>query len=103
MSANVSIPVSAMPLYLSHKKVRALKIKKVYDTAPNLTVLTFEGISEDDADTVSFTPEHLQGKPAPQSGWYMVVYENGYISFSPADAFEDGYTRIGGSVGMHRR
>jgi hypothetical protein len=31
-------------------------------------------------------------KPAPQAGMYMVVYEDGYISFSPAEAFEAGYT-----------
>ena len=33
-------------------------------------------------------------KHNPQVGGYYVVHEDGYKSFSPADAFEGGYTRI---------
>ncbi len=33
-------------------------------------------------------------KHEPQVGGYYVVYEDGYTSFSPADAFEKGYTKI---------
>jgi len=33
-------------------------------------------------------------KHNPQIGWYYVVYEDGYVSFSPPDAFEGGYTLI---------
>lgn len=33
-------------------------------------------------------------KHNPQIGWYYVVYEDGYVSFSPAGAFEGGYTKI---------
>jgi hypothetical protein len=33
-------------------------------------------------------------KHNPQAGGYYVVYQDGYKSFSPADAFEGGYTRI---------
>ncbi|HLG97188.1 MAG TPA: hypothetical protein VKX49_12825 [Bryobacteraceae bacterium] len=33
-------------------------------------------------------------KHQPQPGGYFVVYEDGYESFSPAKAFEEGYTRI---------
>lgn len=29
----------------------------------------------------------------PSIGDYLVVYEDGYMSFSPAKAFEDGYAR----------
>lgn len=35
-------------------------------------------------------------KHQPQVGGYYVVYEDGYKSFSPAAAFEGGYTRIDG-------
>ena len=31
---------------------------------------------------------------APRVGGYYVVYADGYASFSPSKAFEDGYTRI---------
>jgi hypothetical protein len=30
----------------------------------------------------------------PQVGGYYVVYPDGYKSWSPAEAFESGYTRI---------
>lgn len=33
-------------------------------------------------------------KHKPVAGGYFVVYEDGYESFSPAKAFEEGYTRI---------
>ncbi len=39
-----------------------------------------------DADFVS--------KHRPKVGGYYVVYKDGYKSFSPADAFEDGYTKL---------
>ena len=33
-------------------------------------------------------------KHDPQSGGYLVVYEDGYRSYSPAEPFEKGYTRV---------
>ena len=33
-------------------------------------------------------------KHNPKQGGYYVVYADGYKSFSPAEPFEDGYTRI---------
>lgn len=33
-------------------------------------------------------------KHTPHVGGYYVVYTDGYKSFSPAQAFEEGYTRI---------
>lgn len=33
-------------------------------------------------------------KHKPQVGGYFVQYEDGYKSFSPAEPFESGYTRI---------
>ena len=33
-------------------------------------------------------------KHQPTVGGYYVVYKDGYKSFSPADAFESGYTRV---------
>jgi hypothetical protein len=33
-------------------------------------------------------------KHAPQPGGYYVIYKDGYKSFSPAEAFEAGYTRV---------
>jgi hypothetical protein len=36
----------------------------------------------------------LQTRGAPIIGGYYVRYLDGYESWSPADAFEDGYTRV---------
>ena len=33
-------------------------------------------------------------KHSPITGGYFVLYNDGYTSFSPADAFEDGYSRV---------
>jgi hypothetical protein len=33
-------------------------------------------------------------KHNPQPGGYFIVYEDGYQSYSPAKAFEEGYTLI---------
>jgi len=33
-------------------------------------------------------------KHKPQVGGYFVVYKDGYKSYSPAQAFEEGYTRL---------
>jgi hypothetical protein len=34
-------------------------------------------------------------KHGPEVGGYYVVYEDGYKSYSPAEAFEGGYSLIG--------
>ena len=37
-------------------------------------------------------------KHQPKAGGYFVVYKDGYKSWSPAEAFEDGYTKIDSCV-----
>ena len=81
---------SPMPRYQSHKTVSALKIKKVHRDEWGIG-LVFENPS---FMLRAFTNDQLKGKPYPQDGWYMVVYRDGYTSFSPAKEFEDGYTEI---------
>ena len=39
------------------------------------------------------TPNYMH-KHKPEVGGYYVVYEDGYKSFSPAGAFESGYTLL---------
>lgn len=75
-----------MPKYRSHKTVWALKIKSI-DGAGRIT--------PEDEGYAPFTPtaEYI-AKHQPQAGGYYVVYADGYKSFSPAAAFEEGYTRI---------
>jgi hypothetical protein len=82
-----------LPLYQCHKQVRACKIARVHD---------FREITE---DTFFLTPEDVNLMPIevdvdffdkhkPKAGGYYIVYPDGYESFSPAEAFESGYTRI---------
>lgn len=89
-----------MPRYQCHKKVWALKIDAIHldsDVAKQEGRETTGGawIYPVDKGFAPFTvdAEYVQ-KHKPESGGYYVVYEDGYKSFSPAKAFEDGYARI---------
>lgn len=75
-----------MPKYQSHKKVWALKIKKI---SHGNVLHPFE-----DEYAAFEVDEEYMVKHDPKAGGYYVVYEDGYKSFSPAEAFEAGYTLI---------
>lgn len=83
-------PQAEMPRYKSHKEVHALKITGVGPT-----------MGDDSAELFvenPFGPIMVGGpwvrKHQPVVGGYYVIYGDGYASFSPAKAFEEGYTRI---------
>ena len=90
-----------MPKYQCHKKVWALKIKSIEhkpnpDASGNSGASSYGAvITPDDAGYGSFevSPEFIC-KHNPVVGGYYVVYEDGYKSFSPADIFESGYSKI---------
>ena len=82
-----------MPKYRCHKEVWALHIT---------------GISPQNADgswdllvSDGFLPRIITNdwylKHSPYVGGYFVQYEDGYTSFSPQKAFEEGYSRIDGT------
>jgi hypothetical protein len=76
-----------MPRYKSHKTVWALKIAQVTIGAfEHDAAITFEDSRY--AERIV----NILNKPIPQPGWYLVQYEDGYISFSPAEQFEKGNT-----------
>ncbi len=89
-----------MPRYKCHKEVWALKIKAI---THNSVLAALSGNESDgsalivpeDAGYQEFRVDanYIQ-KHKPQAGGYYVVYAGGYTSFSPAAAFEEGYTRI---------
>ncbi len=88
-----------MPTYRSHKTVQALKIKIVANPNEGIDgedngerILTFEDEGFE-AAVFLVEPEYVK-KHNPQAGGYYVVYADGYRSWSPAEAFESGYTRI---------
>jgi hypothetical protein len=76
-----------MPKYRSHKTVWALKIKAVaVDVSGNTLVWEHEGYAPMEVAT-----DYMQ-RHNPQPGGYFVQYDDGYTSYSPAKAFEEGYT-----------
>jgi hypothetical protein len=81
---------AGVPLYKSHKEVRAAKILKSEPTSPHENVgftLTLEGIKTTYDVTFDWWTKH-EARP----GGYVVFYKDGYVSFSPAEAFEEGYS-----------
>lgn len=79
-----------LPQYQCHKKVRAAKITgtKILKNSPKLR-LEFGDIGGSVDVTMAFFQKHQ-----PEIGGYYVQYEDGYESYSPATAFEEGYTRM---------
>lgn len=100
-----SFSTSELPLYKSHKKVHALKIAKVEPARPAGPVHVPAAPNEETDGSAIITPieerfapfhvsrEYVQ-KHDPQADGYFVQYADGYMSWSPADVFEDGYTLI---------
>lgn len=98
---------SEFPLYACHKQVRAVQITQVikhahpdpaYDDAEFEASAAFQGAhllhtATPAAQPIPVTAEWYR-KHAPQVGGYYVVYADGYTSYSPARAFEAGYTRV---------
>ena len=100
-----------MPRYKSHKHVWALKIKAIEIANPptiqELQDILDGKLTATDEEIVGaiITPEE-EGygafpvsrkyvlKHDPKVGGYYVVYADGYKSWSPAQAFEEGYTRV---------
>jgi hypothetical protein len=92
----VSTPVTnsrEMPRYKCHKEVWALKIRTIEDpnhATDGSRLLFFE--------EPGYSPICVEGdfmrKHKPEPGGYFVQYADGYKSFSPAKAFEEGYTKI---------
>lgn len=95
MENNVNNSIK-MPLYQCHKKVWALKIADIQETStPEQESDGSKLLVPEDTRYAPFKVdrEYVQ-KHKPQIGGYHVCYQDGYQSFSPAKAFEDGYTLI---------
>lgn len=90
-------PFLPMPRYRCHKEVRAMKIA---------TVEVVKTVEDDEVshgilwpvnhhhDRIRVSAAYLK-KHEPEPGGYYVLYQDGYESWSPAGAFQEGYTLIG--------
>jgi hypothetical protein len=80
-----------LPKYKCHKVVQAVKINEV-EFHPDAGIIIFP-------DHPQIAPFQLSTeynrKHMPKKGGYFVVYEDGYQSYSPGEAFEKGYALIG--------
>lgn len=87
-----------MPRYKCHKEVWALKIKDIQQAPANQEALHPGGdwiITPEDEGYAPFPVGYeWYTKHKPEVGGYFVVYKDGYKSYSPATAFEEGYARI---------
>lgn len=80
-----------MPRYKCHKEVWALRVAAISDIDGNAEMtLSFE--------EPGYAPikvgQPFWSKHNPVVGGYYVVYDDGYTSFSPAKAFEEGYRLV---------
>lgn len=93
MTSGPHVNVLEMPRYKCHKEVYALKIADVqYEPGGGAMIVPAEAGYAPFRVDAEFMRKH-----SPQIGGYYVVYEDGYTSFSPAEAFETGYTKAEGS------
>ena len=77
-----------MNRYKSHKEVEAFKITSIQLSTPRKPIRLLG-----DSD-IAVVGQAYMAKHVPQVGGYYVRYEDGYESWSPAEAFEEGYTKI---------
>lgn len=94
MGITTNNPQAELPKYLCHKRVWALKVGKI----------TVQDIEDDGTTTLhpideKYAPftvdkDFMNRHKPDKEGGYFVVYEDGYKSFSPTKAFEDGYELI---------
>jgi hypothetical protein len=79
-----------MPKYKSNKEFWALKIKSI---SPNADESATINSVEKNYAPFKVDASYLE-KHKPYVGGYYVVYQDGYKSFSPAKALEEGSERI---------
>lgn len=76
-----------MPRFRCHKEVSAFKIESIRPIVDGGAALSGMGLH------VQVDRDYVE-RHKPSIGGYYIQYEDGYKSWSPAKAFEDGYTRI---------
>ena len=77
-----------MPRYRSHKIVQAATICAYNSNPPSVDVLVGDLVEQ------IAVPGDFFARGIPAIGGYLVIYPDGYMSWSPKQAFEDGYTAV---------
>ena len=83
------------PVYRSHKVVTAHKIAAVHTRLGMHRAVDYGEIHPAEEGYAPFRVSvAYMRKHRPEAGGYWVRYADGYESYSPAEPFEQGYTRI---------
>lgn len=83
-----------MPRYKCHKEVHALKISAIVENDKDDSLLLCFSMGYAPIRVVNFQEiQKFLDRDEDDLGFY-VVYEDGYVSWSPTKAFEEGYTLI---------
>lgn len=77
-------------LHKSHKEVMAAKITSIVNDEDGKRQMIF---GESDGGRMELTDEFFNNHK-PERGGYIVAYKDGYISYSPSKAFEEGSERM---------
>jgi hypothetical protein len=80
-----------LPKYVSHKEVWALKISAIELEEDGSAKIAFEGSGVAPMHVPDFA-ERFKGSE--EDFGYYVQYKDGYKSWSPTKAFEEGYTLV---------
>lgn len=81
---------NTLPAYISQKPVWAMKIS-LLEPRPTGEIRVHS--DEPGVQPMRVTKEWM-ARHKPTVGWYLVMYEDGYTSATPAEPFEAGCTRI---------
>lgn len=78
-----------VPQYRCHKIVRAAKITEIRESKLAGAVLILGEIRGQKQVDLAWQMKHK-----PEVGGYYMIYGDGYTSYSPATAFEEGYSKL---------
>jgi hypothetical protein len=79
-----------LPAYVSHKRVKAAPIVAVRGAEPMLSPVVEIRVPGGPNQIIA-VPRGIFSRGTPIEGDYLVVYDDGYMSWSPRKAFEEGY------------
>ena len=81
-----------LPVYNCHKQVWALQIQAIEENANDNGDAIITPV--EDGYAPFLVDRDYMSKHSPHVGGYYVVYKDGYKSFSPRKAFEEGYSLV---------
>jgi hypothetical protein len=87
--------MTELPLYQSHKRVRAGKIAALEANDDGSAKIAFEEAGLSVVEAPAGWMSRFRFDASDGDLGYFVQYSDGYTSWSPSKPFEEGYTRLG--------